>query len=141
MMIELLHQDMADQPGAGLAARNHLVGCRCLHNGLAGPAGEFGPDMADNLEQDRLDIEHLGLILTKTAQSAAAGRTGTIPAGWQQGDLLTRQMRRQGTLGWFGLCWFLGWPWRQGRFFGLQFLDSVSRKSGPGFPLPDTLSL
>ncbi len=64
---------MGQEPGAGAAASNRVIRRRRRDDGIAGAAGELGPDMPDHLEPARHIIERLGDILADPAQGAATG--------------------------------------------------------------------
>ena len=83
---------MGQQPGAGAATGNRVIGCRRRHHGVAGPARQFLADMPDHFEAAGHVIEGLGDVLADPAQRAAArgaGARGGMPR------VLARQVVRQ----------------------------------------------
>jgi hypothetical protein len=93
VIVELRHGDMREQPGAGTAAGDGVVGRGSLHHGLAGSAGEGLAHVPHHLEAARHVIEALRHVLADPAQATAAGRAG---AGAGMSDGLARQMIGQG---------------------------------------------
>ena len=57
-----------------IAACDGLAGGGRLNDRLAGVAGKLRPHVADELDDDRFDIEHLIVVLAETAELAAALR-------------------------------------------------------------------
>jgi hypothetical protein len=91
MIVVLGDHDMGQEPGAGAAAGNRVIGRRCRDDAVAGPARELGADVPDHLEPARHVIERLGDVLTDPTQRAAAGRAGA----WRGMDyILARQVLR-----------------------------------------------
>jgi hypothetical protein len=95
MIIVLGDDDMGQQPGAGAAAGNRVIGCRCRDDGVAGATGELLADVPDHLEPAGHVIERLGDVLADPAQRTAAGGTGMRRL---MQDALARQVLRQGPL-------------------------------------------
>src|SRR5271166_4177045 len=81
----------ATRPGPSALDRQRRH--RRLHDGLAGPAAQLRPQVADHLEAGRDVFEHFALVLADAAEGrAAAARAG---AGRLVDDGLARQVRGQ----------------------------------------------
>ena len=78
MIVVLRHDDVGQQPGAGAAAGDRVIGRRRGDNGVAGPARQLLADMPDHLEATWHVVERLADVLADPAQRAAAG--GQAPA-------------------------------------------------------------
>lgn len=91
-------QNMGQQFGPCTPARNRMRGGRRLGDRFAGPADELLAQVLDHLPLARNELQRLGHVLAKLAQSAFA-------AAWAGGrhridNALTRQMLRQRPTGW-----------------------------------------
>ena len=79
----LRHRDMREQAGAGAATANGQLRHGRLHDGLAGAAGELGPDITDNAEATGNVVEDLGLVAAERMQPATASWAATIGIAWR----------------------------------------------------------
>ena len=86
------HDDVSQQPGAGPAAGNRMVGGWRGDNDVAGPARQLLTDVPDHLEPAGHVIERLGDVLADAAQRTAAARTD---ARGGVRHVLAREMIRQ----------------------------------------------
>jgi len=76
MIVVLRDDDVGQQPGAGAATGNRMIGRRRRDDGVAGPAGQLLADMPDHLEPAWQVIERFGDVLADPTQRAAAGGAG-----------------------------------------------------------------
>ena len=105
MMIELPHQDMADHPEAGFAARHGLAGGGRLNDRLAGAAGELRPHMTDDHshphqshQPNRPPVESLNQQDQSKIHKAAYGPR-LLTKSWEEHDaIVTAIMRGDGTV-------------------------------------------
>jgi hypothetical protein len=92
VVVVLRDDDVRQQPGAGAATGDRVVGRRGRDHRLAGPAGELLAHVPDHLEAARHIVEGLGRLLADPAQSGAAIGAG---AGGGMQHLFARQMLGQ----------------------------------------------
>ena len=92
MVVVLRYDEVREQPSAGTATRDRVIGRRRRDHRVAGPAGQFLANVPDDLEAARHVIEGLGHVLADPAQSAAATGAG---AGGRMQHLFARQMLGQ----------------------------------------------
>jgi hypothetical protein len=74
----LRHRDVGEQPSTRAATANRKLRRGRLHDCLAGPAGELGPHMTDDMEPAGDVIQDLGLVATERTQLATTGRAATV---------------------------------------------------------------
>jgi hypothetical protein len=77
MVVVLGDDDMGQEPYAGPAAGNRVIGCRRRNDGVAGPARHLLADVPDHFEAAGQVIEGLGILLADPVQRAAARGAGT----------------------------------------------------------------
>ena len=99
MIVVLRDDDMGEQPCAGAAASNRMIGRRGRDDRIASPARQLLADMPDHLKAARNVIERLGDLLTHPPRRTAAG---WADAGCAIDHVLPRQVLRQRAP-----CWFL----------------------------------
>ena len=76
------YRDVGEQPGTRAATPDRKLRCRRLHDCLAGPAGELGPQVTHDMEPTRDVVEDLGLIDAERMQLATTGRAAAVRTAW-----------------------------------------------------------
>jgi hypothetical protein len=92
MIVVLRDDNMSQEPRAGPAAGNRVIGHRRRHHRVASPARQFLANVPDHFEPAGHVIEGLADLVADLAQRAAAIRTG---AWCGMPPILSRQMWRQ----------------------------------------------